>query len=171
MKEHDHAQLRRAIIEVVGQTDLKILLCPEDQTQMQVGKELLLDKLPSDVRRRVVWRPNYWLTGEAISTYIRSAGLFGNEMHSPIMCVGHGVPAIVCRWAEQTSKGYMWQDIGLGDWLFNLDDQSDVAKIVPAVLALARDPEAAKAQAAQARRFVHKRQQETMARLAVEVNS
>ncbi|MEX0819126.1 MAG: hypothetical protein WD070_06025 [Pirellulaceae bacterium] len=31
------------------------------------------------------WRPDYWLTGKAISTYVRSAGLFGNEMHSPIM--------------------------------------------------------------------------------------
>lgn len=169
MKEHDHAPLRQAIVEVVRQTDLKILLCPEDQTQMQIGKELLLDKLPGDVRRRVVWRPNYWLTGEAISTYVRSAGLFGNEMHSPIMCIGHGVPAIVCRWAEQTTKGYMWQDIGLGDWLFDLDDESDVAKVVPTVLALARDQESAKAKAEKARRFVQKRQQETMARLAMEL--
>ena len=92
---------------------------------MKVGKELLFDPLPEEIKRRVVWRPNYWLTGEAISTYVRSAGLFGNEMHSPIMCIGHGIPAIVCRWAEQTSKGYMWEDIGLKDWLFNLDEPSE----------------------------------------------
>lgn len=47
MKEHDHAPLRQAIVEVIRQTDLKILICPEDQTQMLVGKELLLDKLPA----------------------------------------------------------------------------------------------------------------------------
>ena len=46
MKEHDHAQLRDAIVEVVRQTDLKVLICPEDQTQMQVGKEMLFDQLP-----------------------------------------------------------------------------------------------------------------------------
>ncbi len=162
MKEHDHAQLRKAIVEVVKQTDLKILLCPEDQTQMAVGKEMLLDPLPAEVKKRVVWRPNYWLTGEAISTYVRSAGLFGNEMHSPIMCIGNGVPAIVCRWAEQTSKGTMWEDIGLKDWLFNLDDEEQVAKVVPAVLRLAKDPQAARRKAKSALALVKQRQQETV---------
>jgi hypothetical protein len=133
---------------------------------MAVGKELLYDPLPDDVKQRTVWRPNYWLTGEAISTYVRSAGLFGNEMHSPIMCIGHGVPAIVCRWAEQTSKGIMWRDIGLGDWLFDLDDESQVERIVPTVLAMAKDPAAARAKAAEARKFVERRQRETMSVLA-----
>lgn len=166
MKDHDHAPLRQAIIDVVHETDLKILLCPEDQTQMQVGKEMLLDRLPEVVRERVAWRPDYWLTGEAISVYRQSAGLFGNEMHSPIMCIGHGVPAIVCRWAEQTSKGYMWEDIGLGEWLFDLDDESQVASVASTVLALAKDPEAAKRKAREARLFVENRQKETMQVLA-----
>jgi hypothetical protein len=129
---------------------------------MKVGKELLFDPLPNEVKDRVVWRPDYWLTGEAVSTFVRSAGLFGNEMHSPIMCIGHGVPGIVCRWAEQTSKGYMWQDIGLGDWLFNLDDDADVSKIVPAVLEMAMNPKAARQKAQAAREFVENRQSETM---------
>ena len=77
MKEHDHAALREAIIAVVRETELKVLLCPEDMTQMAVGKEMLCDKLPDDVRQRVVWRENFWLTDEALSTYVRSAGLFG----------------------------------------------------------------------------------------------
>lgn len=42
-------------------------------------------------------------------------------MHGPIMAVGNGVPALVCRWEEQTSEGLMWSDIGLGDRLFDLD--------------------------------------------------
>ena len=154
LKEHDHAQLRAAIVAVVKQTDLKVLICPEDQTQMALGKEMLYDKLPEDVKDRVVWRQDYWLTDEALSVYVRSAGLFGNEMHSPIMCVGNGIPAIVCRWAEQTSKGFMWRDIGLGDWLFDFDKEDDVKRLVPTVLALAKDPAAAKAKAAKAREFV-----------------
>ncbi len=162
MKEHDHAQLRQAIVEITSQTDKKVLICPEDQTQMKVGKEMLYDKLPDEVKNKVVWRPNYWLAGEAISTYMRSAGLFGNEMHSPIMCIGNGIPAIVCRWAEQTSKGNMWRDIGLGDWLFDMDDEEQVKKIVPAVLAMAKDPTAAKQKALKAKQFVQKRQRETM---------
>lgn len=169
MKEHDHAQLREAIIAVVRETPLKVLLCPEDQSQMAIGKEMLFDKLPDDVRAKVVWRERYWLTDEAVSTYVRSAGLFGNEMHSPIMCIGNGIPAIVCRWAEQTSKGIMWRDIGLGDWLFNLDEEADVARVAPTVLVLARDPIAAKAKAEKAREFVRQRQRETMAVLRQEL--
>ena len=96
----------------------------------------------------------------------RSAGLFGLEMHSPIMCVGNGIPAIVCRFAEQTSKGFMWRDVGLGDWLFDLDIEADVRRVVPAVLALAKDPAAARIKAATARQFVLERQRETMAIVA-----
>jgi polysaccharide pyruvyl transferase WcaK-like protein len=162
MKEHDHAPLREAVIAVTRQTPMKVLLCPEDQTQMKVGKEMIYDKLPEDVKAKVVWRENYWLTDEALSTYVRSAGLFGNEMHSPIMCIGNGVPAIVCRWKEQTTKGLMWRDIGLGDWLFDLDDEDEVRKVAPTVLAMAQDPTAAKGRAAKAREFVKQRQKEMM---------
>jgi polysaccharide pyruvyl transferase WcaK-like protein len=160
MKEHDHAQLRAAITAVARETDLKVLVCHEDQTQIQLGKAMLVDPLPDDVKKKVVWRDRFWLTDEALSTYVRSAGLFGNEMHSPIMCIASGVPAIVCRFAEQTDKGYMWRDIGLDDWLFDLDQPDEVARIAPTVLAMAKNPAAAKARAAQARDVVLAKQRE-----------
>ena len=165
MAEHDNGPLRDAIVAVVRETPLKVLICPEDETQVKLGKTVLFDPLPADVRSRVVWRDRYWLTDEAVSTYVRSAGLFGLEMHSPIMCIGNGVPAIVCRFHEQTSKGFMWRDIGLGDWLFDMDVPADVRGIVPAVLAMARNPAAAREKAARARAFVEARQRETMATL------
>lgn len=165
MKEHDHAPLREAIVRVVRQTPMKVLLCPEDETQMALGKEMLLDKLPGDVKEKVVWREHFWLTDEALSTYVRSAGLFGNEMHSPIMCIGNGIPAVVCRWDTQTSKGFMWRDIGLDSWLFDFDDEADLQRLPEVVLAIARDPAAAKAKAAQARALIHQRQRATMVEL------
>ncbi len=154
MKEQDCRPLREAIIRIVRETSLKVLVCPEDETQMKLGKELIIDQLPNDVRQRVVWRENFWLTDEAVSTYIRSAGLFGHEMHSPIMCIGNGVPAIVCRWKEQTSKGIMWRDIGLGEWLFDFDRPDERDSFVPAVLELAKNLPDAKAKAARAQAFV-----------------
>ena len=163
MKDHDAAPLLEAIIAVTRQTSMKVLLCPEDASQMAINKEVLYDKLPADVRPRVVWRENYWLTDEALSTYRHSAGLFGHEMHSPIMCIGNGIPAIVCRWAEQTSKGFMWQDIGLGDWLFDLDKEDELKRVAPAVLAMAQDPAAARAKAAKGLAVVKQRQAQTMA--------
>ncbi len=162
MRDRDNAPLREAIVAVVRQTPMKILICPEDETQVKLGKQILLDKLPEDVKEKVVWRDRYWLTDEAVSTYVRSAGIFGLEMHSPIMCLGNGIPAIVGRFAEQTSKGLMWRDIGLDDWLFDFDNASDIARYVPAVLDMAQHPEAARKKAAQGRKNVAQRQKETM---------
>ncbi|MCA9030135.1 MAG: polysaccharide pyruvyl transferase family protein [Planctomycetaceae bacterium] len=166
MKEHDHAALRQAIIAVVRETPMKVLLCPEDMTQMKVGKEMFYDWLPDDVKQHVVWRGKFWLTDEALSTYRRSAGLFGSEMHSPIMALGNGIPAIVCRFKEQTSKGFMWRDIGLDDWLFDLDNEADHEKIIPAVLDMVTNRPAAMERVAKARAFVEQRQKETMAFLS-----
>ncbi len=171
MREHDNAPLREAIIAVVRQTPMKILICPEDETQVKLGKQIILDKLPEDVKEKVVWRDRYWLTDEAVSTYVRSAGIFGLEMHSPIMALGHGIPAIVGRFAEQTSKGFMWRDIGLNDWLFDFDNEEDIARYVPTVLAMAKNPKAARQYAAKGLRFVEKRQRETMAFLGKKLNA
>jgi Polysaccharide pyruvyl transferase len=162
MKEHDHKAFREAIIKVVRETPMKVLICPEDVTQVALGKEILYDPLPEDVKQKVVWRSTFWLTDEALSVYVRSAGLFGNEQHSPIMCIANGIPAIVCRYKEQTSKGIMWRDIGLGDWLFDLDIEKEIEGIVPAVLAIAKNPKAAKKKALKAKKFVEKQQKETM---------
>lgn len=162
MKDHDHEPLRQSIIDVVRNTPLKVLLCPEDMTQMAVGKEQLLEKLPDDVRRRVVWHEGFWLPDEALSIYRMSAGLFGSEMHSPIMAVGNGIPAIVCRFEEQTSKGIMWRDIGLGDWLFNLDEEVECAQVPKAVLSMAQDLPRANRNTSSARNFVMRRQFESM---------
>lgn len=161
-QEQDHAPLRAAITSVVKETGMKVLLCPEDMSQMAVNKELIYDRLPEDVKKSVVLRENYWLTDEALSTYVRSAGLFGNEMHSPIMCIGNGVPAIVCRWAEQTTKGYMWRDIGLNEWLFDMDEEKDRSRLPETVLKMVTDTKATKAKVAEAQAFVRRRQAETM---------
>jgi hypothetical protein len=161
MVEHDHAPLREAIVAVCrGGTGMRVLLCPEDQTQMALGKAVIYDKLPEDVRARVVWREAFWRTDEAVSTYVRSAGLFGLEMHSPILCVANGVPAIVCRFAEQTSKGEMWRDIGLGEWLFDFDREADLGRLTPAVMKMLSDPAAARGKVARAMEFVRGRERE-----------
>ncbi len=167
----DHAPLLDAIIAVTRETSMKILICPEDESQMEITRAMLLERLPADVRARCVWRETFWLPDEAISVYRRSAGLFGHEQHSPIMCIGHGIPAIVCRWAEQSSKGIMWRDIGLGDWLFDLDQPDECAGVAPAVLAIARDPAAARAKAERASALVRERFASAMAIVAQEATT
>jgi len=162
MKEHDHQPMREAITEVVRTTDLKILICHEDETQIAIGKEWLLDKLPEDVQSKCIWLNRSWLTDEAVCIYKRSAGLLSNEMHSPVMCIAHGIPAIVCRWQEQSSKGIMWKDIGLSGWLFDFDNEAEIKGLVPAVMKMVNEPKAAKAKAAAAKKLVKLRLAATM---------
>ncbi len=161
-KDYDHKPHREAITRIVRETGMKVLVTCEDKTQIPLGKEMIVDLLPDDVKNGVVWRDRYWLTDEALSTYVRSAGLFGNEMHSPIMCIANGIPAIVCRHDDQTKKGLMWRDIGLDDWLFDLDQKDDYRKIVPAVLAMANNPVVARAKAEKARALVLEKQRMEM---------
>lgn len=163
LKAKDHAPVREALVAFVRKTGLKVLVCPEDMTQMSIGKEQVVDPLPDDVKKSVVWREKFWNTDEALSTYVRSVGLLSMDMHSPIMAIGNGVPAVHLRFKEQTSKGIMWRDIGLGDWLFDLDEEVDPAKLAAIVVGFAQDPKAAKAKVETAAAFVRQKQNETMA--------
>ena len=162
MKEHDLKPYRDAIIALVRETPMKVLICPEDMTQVKLGKEMLYDPLPEDVKKKVVWRNRYWLTDEALSVYVRSAGYFGLEQHSPIMFIGNGIPALLGRFEEQTSKGYMWHNIGLKDWFFDSDKKDQMDRLTSTVLSLAKDPKAARQKTQKAKEFVEKRQAETM---------
>ena len=56
----------------------------------------------------------------------------------------------------------MWRDIGLGDWLFDLDIEWEAAKVADTVIAMARDFTAAKAKTEVARAVVLEHQKETM---------
>jgi hypothetical protein len=162
MKDTDHAKVREAIVAFVRETQMKVLAAPEVRYQIEVAKEQFVDKMPEDVRPYVVWRDKFWLTDEAVSVYARAFAMISMDMHSPIMAVANGTPAVHCRFKEQTSKSFMWRDIGLGDWLFDLDEQRDGASITEALLGIARDPEAARAKVARAMDFVHERQKASM---------
>ena len=169
MKEHDNGPLRDTVVAVVRKTGLKVLLCPEDASQMKVNKEMIYDRLPPDVKEKVVWRKDYWLTDFATSIYKRCAGLFGNEQHSPILCVANGIPAVVCRFKEQSSKGIMWRDIGLDNWLLNHDLEEPQQRLMSTVLDIANDLDAAKARTRKAKAFVDERMRHMMATLRSEL--
>ena len=60
-------------------------------------------------------------------------------------------------------------DIGLDDWLFDLDIESEVERIVPTVLAVAMEPQAAKEKARRAKIEVERLQASTMNQLRIEL--
>lgn len=121
-KDADAAKLREVIIRWVRTTKLKVLACPEMTYQVALAKEVLVDPLPADVKQNVVWRDTYWNPDEAGSVYAKARALVSFEMHSPIIAFTEGIPSIHLKQPTDTTKGQMWRDIGLGDWLFEIEE-------------------------------------------------
>ena len=151
-REVDHAKLREAIVMWVRETGNQALLCPEMTYQVELLRQLLFDKLPDDVKSKVVFRSSYWLTDEAASTYARAAAVVSMEMHSPIIALSNKTPAIHVRQPTDTRKGQMWRDVGLSDWLFEVDESTG-EQIGRRLLELYEDPAGAKSTVAKAREF------------------
>ena len=120
-KEEDHAKLRKVMIAWVRQTGHKVLVCPEMTYQVPLMDELLIDPLPADVKPHVVKR-GYWMPDEAASVYARARAVVSFECHSPIMAIAAGTPSFYLRQPTDTIKGQMYYDLGLDDWVFEIDD-------------------------------------------------
>ena len=120
--EPDHAKLRDAIINILDNTSMKILICAEMTYEVKLGKELIYDRLPDKYLSRIIWRDSYWRPDEAASVYAAAALVVSFEMHSPIIALAAGTPAIYLRQPTDTCKGQMWRDIGLSEWIFEIED-------------------------------------------------
>jgi polysaccharide pyruvyl transferase WcaK-like protein len=141
--EADHALLRDMIAAWTRATGLKVLLCAEMTYQVELGRTHVLDLLPADVRRHVVWRDRYWLPDEAASVYAQSLCVVGLEPHSLIMSLAAGTPILHVRQPTDTMKGHMFRDVGLGDWLFEIEEARG-AQLAATLGALTANPAAAR---------------------------
>jgi polysaccharide pyruvyl transferase WcaK-like protein len=155
-READHAKIRTAITTWVRETGHRALLCPEMTYQVELLRPLLYDPLPADVKPRVVVRPDYWLTDEAASTYAEAAAVVSLELHSPIIALANRTPAIHVRQPTDTRKGQMWRDVGLGKWLFEVDESTG-EQIAATLLEIHRQPDATREAVRKARAFVAER--------------
>jgi len=150
--ESDMEKMRQVICAVVEKSDLKVLICPEMTYQVPLGRRYLYERLPESVRKRVVLKREYWITDEAQSLYAMAHSLVSMEMHSPIIFITTGRPAILLRQAQDTWKGQMWRDINLQDWIFELNSTPAVA-IEKRLFEIINDYPAALRQAENACRF------------------
>lgn len=160
--EADHAKLRTVIVAWVRRTGLRVLCCPEMTYQVELLRPLLYDPLPDDVKAAVICRDRFWLPDEAGSVYARARALVSFEMHSPIIAAAHGTPAVHVRQPTDTRKGQMWADIGLGEWLFQVEQASGEA-IAETVVQIHEERERAEQKLQGAMAMVRERQRETIA--------
>ena len=163
-QEQDRVRMgyvRDLVTTWVRQTGLKVLLAPEVSKEVAQNKLQVYDLLPADVQNKVVWRDTYWNADEAMSVYARAHSMFGIEPHSLIMGLTLGVPVVHARSLLHGRKGWMFRDIGLNDWLFDIDKASS-AEITKAVMTIHADYPAAKERVKKAMAFVAERQKATM---------
>lgn len=160
-QEKDHAKFREVIVAWVRQTGGKVYICPEMTYELDIQEPLLFAALPEDVKKRVILRKSFWLPDEAASVYRRAAAVVSFECHSPIIAAAQGTPCVYVHQPEDGIKVRMWDDVGLGEWKFEVEETTGAA-IAAAILRIGSKLPAArrkvraateKAQAIQAKRM------------------
>lgn len=142
--EQDHAKLREMIVSYVKHTGNKVMVCAEMTYQVEMGKEVLVDPLPAEIKKNVVWRDTYWLPDEAASIYSKAQCVISVECHSPLISLHNGTPTFYVRQPTDTCKGQMYRDIGANDWFFEVDETNG-AQLWSRLEAIHKDPAKAKA--------------------------
>jgi hypothetical protein len=144
--ERDHAKLRDLIIAYVKATGNKVMVCAEMTYEIELGRQVLVNPLPAEVKKNVVWRDTYWLPDEAASIYAQAQCVVSVECHSPLIALHQGTPTFYVRQPTDTCKGQMYRDIGANDWFFEVDETNG-AQLWSRLEGIVRDPAAARAQA------------------------
>jgi hypothetical protein len=142
--EKDHARLRDTIVSYVKNTGNKVMACAEMTYQVEMAKQVLVDPLPAEIRKNVVWRDTYWLPDEAASIYSKAQAVVSVECHSPLIALHNGTPGIYVRQPTDTCKGQMYRDFGAADWFFEVEESSGSA-LWARLAKIHQDPRAAKA--------------------------
>ncbi|HHW09747.1 MAG TPA: polysaccharide pyruvyl transferase family protein [Firmicutes bacterium] len=122
-REERHMEKLRAFIErwtvVTGQ---KVLLCPEVRWEVEAAGERIFKHLSPQAKEKCVWLDHFWTTEQAGSIYRKARIVVSMEMHSIIMAFGLGTPVLHPQFSEAGRKAWMLEDIGVGDWLFDIDE-------------------------------------------------
>jgi hypothetical protein len=147
-----------AITTYVRKTGNKVALVPETIYAMDVLGPWLKDGLPAEVTGRVVVMDRYWLPDAAQSLFARAQAVVSIENHSPLLAAAAGTPFVMVHQPEDSFKGDMFIDIGLGDWYvpdINRATGDDIARMLMGIVS---DMPAARAKLAKAMAFVSERQ-------------
>ncbi len=160
-KEEDHAKARAAIVAYVRRTGNPVLLCPEMVHNMDLFDELLYNPLPEDIKAKVIKRTSFWRTDEATTVYKNATAVISLECHSPIIAYMQGTPAFYLRQPEDTIKGQMYYDIGLSDWVFEIE-QTEPQEIVDRLMDVVNDYQSAQLKLERSMDYVRSLQRKCM---------
>ena len=108
----------------------------------------------SPVRLRL---DRFWLPDAAQSLFARAQAVVSLENHPPLLAAAAGTPFVMVHQPEDSFKGDMFVDIGLGDWYvpdINKATGEDVSRML---LGIVSGMPAARAKLAKAMAFVKER--------------
>ena len=154
-------KLRAIIVAWVRRTGNPVVLAPEVEKEIGPARRMLRDPLPDDVRAHVVHRDIFWNADEAASLYARAHTVLSVEPHSCIMALAGGTPAIHFFSRSHGYKAWMFRDIGLSEWLIDIDTEP-AERVIATLARIDGSYGLARGKAARAMRFVNDRSGEMM---------
>lgn len=155
--QHDMDMLLDVIVRYVRATGNKVMVCAEMTYQIAVGKQYLVDRFPTELKGKLVFRDTFWMPDEAAAVYAQASALVGFECHSPIIALVQGTPAFYIRQPTDTCKGQMYPDLGAGAWQFEAD-RTNADEVWHTLQGILANPAAARARALSVMDTVHAKQ-------------
>lgn len=152
--ERRAAKYRELVTMWVKKTGHKVLIAPEVKKEMEHNKRLIFDKLPPEIQKNVVNLDYFWNSDEAASIFARAHTIVCHEPHSPIIALANGTPIIHTYSEFHSPKCWMFKDIGLGEWLLEMDE-TPVEKMAETLFAIDADYPAAQGKVKKAMAYVH----------------
>jgi polysaccharide pyruvyl transferase WcaK-like protein len=152
--ERRAAKYRELVTLWVKKTGHKVLIAPEVKKEMEHNKRLIHDPLPPEIQKHVVNLDYFWNADEAASIFARAHTIVCHEPHSPIIALANGTPIIHTYSEFHSPKCWMFKDIGLGEWLLEMDE-TPADKMAETLFAIDADYPAAQAKVKKAMAYVH----------------
>jgi polysaccharide pyruvyl transferase WcaK-like protein len=152
--ERRAAKYRELVTMWVKATGHKVLIAPEVKKEMEHNKRLIHDPLPPEIQKHVVNLEYFWNADEAASIFARAHTVVCHEPHSPIIALANGTPIIHTYSEFHSPKCWMFKDIGLPEWLLEMDE-TPAHKMAETLFAIDSDYPAARAKVAKAMAYVH----------------
>ena len=152
--ERRAAKYRELVTRWVQKTGHKVLIAPETIKEMGHNKRLIHDPLPPEIQRQVVNLESFWNANEAASIFARAHTVVCHEPHSPIIALANGTPIIHTYSEFHSPKCWMFQDIGLPEWLLEMDE-TPIDQLTETLFAIDADYAGAQAKVKKAMAFVN----------------
>lgn len=152
--ERRAAKYRDLITRWVRKTGHKVLIAPEVKKEMEHNRRFVFDPLPPEIQKHVVNLEYFWNADEAASIFARAHTVVCHEPHSPIIALANGTPIIHTYSEFHSPKCWMFKDIGLPEWLLEMDE-TPAGKMADTLFAIDADYAGAQAKVARAMAYVH----------------